>query len=320
MRVAAIVDIHGWALDHIANAIKRFNPDPTVTLDILYQDELQRQSKDAVRQMLWEYDVVYPFCEFQAAFLRSMGVSSYITTVHMGPVDGGVPPGVVPAFDRYWAHLGDAVMMAQRVSVISPLLEKLWGPQRRVSSVRVGVDPAIFWPASRLGAASLFPGERLRVGWVGNPEKPYKRFELVQQALAGLDEAVEFVPILWTPTAGPVKFTHPQMADYYRTLDLYVCMSDHEGLPTPGIECSLCGVPIVSVPVGVVSELVIDGANGFVIPQEATALREKVLWAAGHREELEAMKRLMAEHALRLLDWHRVVHSWMDFITGDSHA
>ena len=312
MRVAIIVDIRGWALDHIAQAITRYNPDPTVEIDIFYQEDLPYHAKGRTRELLWEYDVIYPFCEYQAAFIRGAGISDYITTVHMAPFDSGVPPGVIPPFDHYIANIRDAVLGARRVSVISPLLEALWAPHCHVTPVRVGVDTDIFWPED----PAMRRGKPLRVGWVGNPEKSLKRYAMVEKALAGI-KGVEFDPILWTPQSGKALRTHPEMADYYRTLDVYVCMSDHEGLPTPGIEAAMCGIPMVATRVGVVSELVVDGLSGFVIDQDPNQLRSKIKWMAGHPDELVLMKQMMASQAMERLDWNKVVDPWINFILGE---
>lgn len=313
MRVAVIVDIHGWALDHIAHAIKRFNSDPTIEIDILYQDELSRWRPEANRLTLSDYDVVYPLCEYQAAWARRTGISDYITTVHMGPFLTRTLPGELPPFEDYIAPIRDAVLGASRISAISPLLMALWSRDRLHMPRRlvVGVDPIVFYPSP----AAPREDARLRVGWVGNPEKPCKRFELITEAVDGLK--IEFDPIVWTPSLGKKLLTHPEMSDYFRSLDLYICMSDHEGLPTPGIEAAMCGVPLVSTNVGVVRELVVEGKTGWVVNQDPTAMRARLKWAMEHREAVAAAKVAMAAHARPILDWRTRAPEWVSFMAGD---
>ena len=57
--------------------------------------------------------------------------------------------------------------------------------------------------------------------------------------------------------------TDPQ--PWYQTCDLFVLCSDCEGLPITILEAMRSGKPVVATAVGGVSELVLEGVNGFVI-------------------------------------------------------
>lgn len=52
--------------------------------------------------------------------------------------------------------------------------------------------------------------------------------------------------------------SHAAMPDFYRSLDVYVCMSTCEGTPNPVLEAASCGCPVVSTPVGIVPQLSLD--------------------------------------------------------------
>ena len=80
----------------------------------------------------------------------------------------------------------------------------------------------------------------------------------------------------------------------------------------------MCGVPIASVRVGVMPELVVHGANGFLIDQDPEQLALSMVWAAEHRDELRTMRAMMAEQAYAYLSWETRVYEWIEFITGDS--
>jgi glycosyltransferase involved in cell wall biosynthesis len=57
----------------------------------------------------------------------------------------------------------------------------------------------------------------------------------------------------------------PDPFDYYRSLDLYLNTSVHEGLPLSVIEAMACGKPVVSAAVGGIPEIVADGEDGFLV-------------------------------------------------------
>lgn len=65
---------------------------------------------------------------------------------------------------------------------------------------------------------------------------------------------------------------------YFRNADIFVLPSYNEGLPMALLEAASYGLPIVSTPVGGISEVIIDGVNGFLIqPGDINALKKCLL-------------------------------------------
>jgi glycosyltransferase involved in cell wall biosynthesis len=80
------------------------------------------------------------------------------------------------------------------------------------------------------------------------------REELARQAAAlGIADRVTF------------EAPRPDAFGYYRSLDLYLNTSVHEGLPLSVVEAMACGKPIVSAAVGGIPEIVEHGKDGFLI-------------------------------------------------------
>jgi glycosyltransferase involved in cell wall biosynthesis len=80
------------------------------------------------------------------------------------------------------------------------------------------------------------------------------RDELGRQASRlGLADCVEFVA------------PRPDPFGYYRSLDLYLNTSVHEGLPLSVVEAMACGTPVVSAAVGGIPEIVTHGEHGFLV-------------------------------------------------------
>lgn len=57
---------------------------------------------------------------------------------------------------------------------------------------------------------------------------------------------------------------------YHKNLpDLFVTASSAEGLPVSIMEAFSCGIPVIATDVGGISEIVLDGDNGYLLSQEA---------------------------------------------------
>ena len=104
------------------------------------------------------------------------------------------------------------------------------------------------------------------------------------------------------------------MPDFYKKIDLYVCASSHEGLPTPLLEASACGIPFVSTDVGIVKEIDNKGLN--VIVQ-----RTPQSFSNGVIKMIQDKKRMMEAGAnnrnvvMTGWSWDVVSYIWEYFIT-----
>jgi len=92
---------------------------------------------------------------------------------------------------------------------------------------------------------------------------------------------------------GPAK-----LVAYYRTADLFLCLSDHEGFGVPLLEAMHCGVPVIAFEASAVPEtlgnagILIDGKD----PVETAALIDRVLSDAALRAAvLESQSRRIKE-------------------------
>lgn len=66
---------------------------------------------------------------------------------------------------------------------------------------------------------------------------------------------------------GEMQFVDPQPdpLPYYRSLDLYMNTSVHEGIPLSILEAMSCGLPVVAPAVGGIPEIVVSGMHGYLI-------------------------------------------------------
>lgn len=143
----------------------------------------------------------------------------------------------------------------------------------------------IFYPSK------IQPPE-FKVGWAGNSLRDVKRFKFFQQAVYRLDGIVGFPVIMNTDkvtVSGAQRLvvspelTQEQMGDYYRELSCYVVCSETEGQPKTGIEAMLCGLPVISTDVGVMSEL-----GAFILPEPLTIESLRLVLKRIYRDDTQA--------------------------------
>jgi len=72
------------------------------------------------------------------------------------------------------------------------------------------------------------------------------------------------------------RLSYDQMPDFYRSLDVVVCASNHEGAPNSMLEAGLCGVPIITTKVGQIQEMIKDGESGLFAERNAKDISEKI--------------------------------------------
>jgi glycosyltransferase involved in cell wall biosynthesis len=167
------------------------------------------------------------------------------------------------------------------------------------------IDTSLFTPAD---AAPTGPS--LRVGFAGRYQDPRKNVGLLIDAVAlcrrrglavtlhlvgaddhaavgalardrGIADAVELIG------SRPAAY----LADFYRSLDLFVIPSQQEGLCIAGLEAMACGCPVVSTRCGGPEEYIDDGETGHLVgfdPEAMVQAISRVLTDRAHRAHLAA--------------------------------
>jgi glycosyltransferase involved in cell wall biosynthesis len=120
--------------------------------------------------------------------------------------------------------------------------------------------------------------KNFRVGWSGNPNNPYKNFELVKDSVSLAQDARLFVA---------KNMTRELLNEWYSKLDMTLCLSRSEGGPLMLLESGACGIPIISASVGLAREIIIDGKTGLVTDLNKESVFKLINRLANDRAERE---------------------------------
>lgn len=123
-----------------------------------------------------------------------------------------------------------------------------------------GIDESLFYDDG-----NNFNHKEFTVGISGRASAN-KGFDIVQKVCN--EKGYKFV----TASYGSHKLSKEEMPNFYRGLDVFVCMSLTEGLHNPTLEAGGCGIPIITTKCGAAEEIIVDGHNGFIINRDSLSL------------------------------------------------
>jgi glycosyltransferase involved in cell wall biosynthesis len=156
-----------------------------------------------------------------------------------------------------------------------------------------GINLEFFKPVPKEEARKKLnlPLDKKLVLWVGNHLRPEKRFDIVEAAIAlarAKDPSIELVLVDGQP--------HEVVPLYMSAGDAVLLVSDAEGSPMVIHEAMACNLPIVSVPVGDVPEVIHDTDGCYLCTQNPEDVAEKLALVlkypgrTGGRERIKYME------------------------------
>jgi len=115
-----------------------------------------------------------------------------------------------------------------------------------------------------------------------------------------------------------------EMAEWYRSLDVFVSTSCGDGTPNPPFQSAACGAAVISTDVGQVSDWDDLRACGLIIPTyrnqtEADATVERIvnllMWLEAPEMRRQVSEKLMAS-VERQYDYRTVAPATLEFVCG----
>jgi len=90
-------------------------------------------------------------------------------------------------------------------------------------------------------------------------------------------------------------------------IDVLIVTSDNEGTPLTVMEASFIGVPCIATDVGAISEIVINGVNGYVVENSVDSLVKATLGLISDRDLLASLSYSSIEYAQKNFSMSRYV-------------
>jgi glycosyltransferase involved in cell wall biosynthesis len=185
---------------------------------------------------------------------------------------------LVVQVDRWLARVVDAVIVksAEMARVVEPV---------QAHVLPNGVDLQLFRPMDLHEARALlgWPEGKRYILFPGRPDIPRKGFPLAQAVVIHASKQI-CEPLALVPLE---RVAPNQVPLYMNACDAMVMTSFIEGSPNAVKEAMACNLPIVSVPVGDVPEL-LDGLEGHAIcPRDAEALAEAMVSMLANRQRVD---------------------------------
>lgn len=165
------------------------------------------------------------------------------------------------------------------------VLERTGLPADKVQSVPTGVDVECFRPSDKQAAREQcgLPQEKIIIGIVATL-RSWKGHVYLVDAIARLQRQYVLLLIVGEGPNLPnieeaiakhgvkdqVLFVGQQVdvVPWMQAMDIFVLPSyANEGVPQGLMQAMACGLPVVSTPVGSITELVRDGENGLIVPE-----------------------------------------------------
>jgi len=97
----------------------------------------------------------------------------------------------------------------------------------------------------------------------------------------------------------------------YRSADVFVYPSLYENFGQPLIEAAAHGLPLISTPVGIAREIVIEGETGFQVSGVPEVIRDRIESLKDTNLRLQMGCRIQTEIKNRF-DWRKIIAQYMD--------
>lgn len=327
-----LVDVRGWAFDNIYSRVvpflkEKYDADVIYYLDYKNPGDLLHDilyvKRPSILQVFLRSSLAELFDKNAVERCASLArrppsevlgdlASIVITTCvydHSALDDGSIAE-YAPMF-----HIYDAYATA------SPILQSIYASINAYPAPSAmlpdAVDLDFYAPAGLERLTET--GRPFRVGWVGNSQWGMLEGEIDMKGVEtvlhpgiaelrrrGIDAQAAIVDRSkeWLP--------RDKVAAFYNTLDVYICVSRHEGTPNPVLEAMASGVPVISTDVGIVRYVSGELQERLIIDRSPAALAgalERLLTTPGLREAVS--RENMA--SIKAHTWETRRELWLEF-------
>ena len=108
------------------------------------------------------------------------------------------------------------------------------------------------------------------------------------------------------------SISQPDLMAYYRHSDLFLCMSEHEGLCVPLVEAMVCDLPVIAYDAAAVGETI--GTGGILVKEKRFAeIAELADYVLNH-EQLKTDLSIKQKELLKKFSAEKIKESWREVL------
>ena len=309
-KIALIIDKEDWAFANIAKQIIKYLSDyynfviiPTETIDKVQDVLLIVQDCDLVhffwRGFLYEaidkYNLIndakmmgLDYKLFIDEYLKSLNISTCVYD-HMFLEEENIQTTkeVTALCPNYYVSSNILLDIYNNIDI----------ENKPKCVITDGIDLERFKPKD-LERFNDLKNRKIKIGWVGNSEwgnhdQKLKDTKGVNTILKpAINELIKegYNIEMYFADKKERMISHDKMADYYNSIDIYICTSKHEGTPNPVLEAMACGVPVISTNVGIINDLFGKKQKEYILKERTVKdLKEKIINLIDNKEEFNML-------------------------------
>ena len=198
-------------------------------------------------------------------------------------------------------------------------------PEDRIAVIHNGVDPGVFRPRDGRATVDKYRIPKPFILFVGRLTRQTGVFDLVR-AMDRVPKGVTLALVTGKPdTLGIVDelraalkerrnilwlnefLMEKELVDLYNEAEVFVCPSAYEPFGIINLEAMACETPVVASRVGGITEVVVDGETGFLVPPaEPEVLAERLARILGDPELGQRLGKAGRQRVLQEFSWDRL--------------
>ena len=316
LKVLIIPESLNWILGKYAKEIARWNPqyDCQIIPSIFIKNHLKKFTNISRRFDLIHYLLPQPFLEINETLGNNCAC---VCALHH----------IVNWQEIKRVALADAIMVGS--TEWRDFIEERGVPSSRIVLVPGGVDTDKFIPPAvsekqKIRKQLGIPDKAFVIGSFGH-QSPYvfgrKGGDIFIEAINSLATKINNLAVLivgfgWKNIVRKIKSRklhvtyivfgyEKDLPRYYKALDCYWITSRIEGGPIPLLESMSSAIPVITTPVGLAKDIVIDGENALVVQKDNPAgFCEKTLGLIRSRALRDRLAEKGRETVLRKCHWN----------------
>ena len=277
-----------------------------------------------------EFDLIHTRDYLEAAILERFCRLPVVVTVAGNPQERASKnlPYFDPITSRVYEVASKLVASGKcHVIVSSKYMEKWWGitgvPSHRLTQIPLGVDTTLYSHRHDSRKRLCWSDNTAHLLYVGRLIPKLKGLETLISAMAILTSKINIHLHLVGDGAatnmlrqqiaelGLTSHIHmygwalqKELPDYYSAADLCILLSHSEGFGRTMLECMSCGTAFLGTPIGGMKDHLIDGENGFVLPEVSShEIAEKVESILSDRQTLHKVAKNGHRYVVQNLAW-----------------